>query len=300
MSNNDFLEQQIEAFLGGKMNAEEQAVFKKALSENQELVKVLALRQLEFEVAENIIAQDIRQQLQALKASQPIPSAASIWKKIYMRLLLLAVLLVLLGGLLHWYFKRPLPTPTNTIPPLESPPQKELPTPELLPESPNKAAPTPQNNPKETPRQQEADPIALSKFWYTEPDFSTLRSLSPQSTDAYGEALDAWQEKDFKKVRLLLENHSKDDPNIFRVRMLLAHAHYQLGDFQRAYRLFASIADSQLMPWAEEAQWYAILALLALGETENSDFQKKLQSISTTKNHPYFDQAKQLKASLSD
>lgn len=307
MEHNYLFEHQIEVFLSGKMTSDEQTAFKKALSENPDWAKTFALRQLEFEVAENIIAQDLRRHLQQLKTNKPTTSTNPFSKKKAQNtrwlLLLTGALLLLIGGLYWWASAVPASDHPDTnkqpAPTMEGDPTQELPPQEATPDKTDDATLPPPGKRAAPTRQSKAEAIALSKAWYSEPDFSSLRHVSPPAADTYEQALDAWHSKDFKRVVQLLDNTPDGDPNIFRVKMLLAHAHYQSGGYQEAFQLFHSIADSQLLPWAEEAQWYALLSLLALDQAGNKVFQSILQNIRSSEAHPYYHQAMQLEAAMS-
>ena len=116
--------------------------------------------------------------------------------------------------------------------------------------------------------------------------------------DPFEAALSAWQKKDWTAVLAALRSMETSDPQFIRAQAFRAHAQFKLKQFKQAAQTFAAVSDSRIQPWAEEADWYLLLALLADGQAETAGFQTRLSKVLSDAGHPYFADAEALKKQL--
>lgn len=113
-------------------------------------------------------------------------------------------------------------------------------------------------------------------------------------------ALSAWQKKDWTTVLFALRDVSTNDPQFIRVQAFRAHAQFKLKQFKQAAQTFSAVSDSRIQPWAEEADGYLLLALLADGQEQTAGFQTRLSKVLSDAGHPYFADAEGLKKQLGN
>lgn len=269
----------IDAYLSGAMTAEARTAFEIACRQDPALAEALALRQMEFDVAEALIAQDIRAQMAALRAQEtPTDHTPKSGAGGRMRWIALGGLLGL-AALFYWLNDR---QPADTGP--------------VLPEP---VVPTPQNPPVDTPRTippplQPANPPAQSSpsgrlqamRLYQRPDMGLLRG-NDAGGDPLAAAVTAWDSNNYVRVIALCNNISADNPSYWRAQYMQAHAAFNLKRFEAAGRLFAAISAAKVMPWAEEADWYYLLSLLAADKRYSPAFEQQLKKIERDSGHPY-------------
>lgn len=305
MNDNEIFYDQIEAFLAGRLAPDQREAMEKAMLENPDLARELALRRLEFDVSEALIAQNIRGQLARLRmppSPEPPPDPPAYKYKFRPLFWMIALMLTVaaIGG--YWWSRQP----TRMIPNQEQAPSL---VPELTPPVLKDVPPTRANQDttppdrKVTPGSPENKPVrpllAMATELYQRPDMQTLRGTAPVAGDAYELALSAWEKQDYTAVVTALQNISSDDPKWMRALTLRAHAQFNLKRFAQACESFATIADSKIMPWSEEAEWYVLLASLAEGKAETANFRARLEKLLSDQGHPYVEQAKDLKGRLS-
>jgi len=295
MHHKGLLYDQIEAFLNGQLAGDARESMLKALAEDPELARELELRRLEFEVSESLIAQRIRDQLRGLRSPESPPPVPG--RKFRRLLYWIAAMLSIAAIGVYW-------RQTHTIPTAPNPVQAPGHTPPVQPDVP--ASSGPQANQDGTKSERKNTPenkaarrhLALATGLYRRPDLETLRSAAPAANDACDLALAAWEKQDYAAVIAALQNFSDKDPKWMRALTLRAHAQFNLKRFAAASQSFSTIAESKIMPWSEEADWYALLAMLADGKADTAAFLAQLNGVLADPGHPYFEQAKALKGRL--
>ena len=301
-TNNEALYEQIERYLSGQLSDEESAALRQALLNDAELAQAVELRRLEFEVSEALIAQRIRDQMQRLRSGPPPDAAQHVQDqtarapRLRIPAWVIAAMLIIAAIGIYWWVVR---MPDRVSPASTSQPAAPLPpvdTPPAPPQANNTPLPTP---PQTTPNALPARHLALALSSYRDPDFETLRGAEIPG-DPFGAALSAWQKKDWAAVQTALRNIAANDPQFIRAQEFRAHALFKLKRFGQAAQTFAAVSDSRIQPWAEEADWYLLLAWLADGQGETAGFRSRLERLTSDPGHPYFAEAGALKKQLSE
>lgn len=287
---------QIDAWLTGQLPPDEQQAMQKAIGEDPALAREIEIRRLEFDVSEALIADNIRQQLQRLRTVPATPENPT-GAKNRMRFLLLAlILLVAAVGIYRWN--------TPALPPTPAPAPAK-PGPATTPAPPSAPVPQANNtpeNPDQTPPEageRKTSYLALATALYQNPDFESLRGTAPDAADPLETALSAWQKQDYAAVITLLQTVAATDPKYWRAMTLVAHAQFKLNRFGPAARTFAAIADGKIQPWAEDADGYVLLAMLAGGQSGTAAFRSRLNKVLVDTGHPWFEQAKTIQSRLA-
>lgn len=284
---------QIEAYLTGRLTPEQDDAMRRALRDDPELAHEVEVRRLEFEVSEALIAENIRGRLQDLRAEQtPDPGASKSRFKKYRLFVFFCVIAVM--GIYWWTTRAPEPA-AEGMPPVKSPVARPD-----TPPVPQAGAPAfPDASPKIEPlRKPGHQHLALATELYQKPDFEFLRSANTSPADPLEAALAAWQKQDYKAVIEALQAVAPDAPQYWRAMTLQAHAQFQLKQYKTAAQYFIIIADSKVQPWAEEADGYLLLALLAEGQGQTKVFQYRLGKVLADDSHPFQDMARTIRQRL--
>lgn len=284
---------QIEAYLAGQLPPDEQEAMEKALRADPALAREVELRRLEFEVSESLIAENIRQHIRRLRAEPP-PENRHGNKNRFLFWLIAAVLLITAIGIYRWQLAPeplPGPGPTPTLPDRSTDTTPAAPQAVNPPANDNKPAPSPGG--KQNPY------LALAAELYQNPDFESLRGATSGPADPVAAALDAWQKEDYAAVVTALQTVAASDPKYWRAMTLTAHAQYKLEQYGTAARTFTTIADGKIQPWAEEADGYLLLAMLADGKGGTTDFRNKLKKVLDDPGHPWFEPARTIQSRLA-
>lgn len=273
---------QIEAYLTNRLAPAERAAFEEALATDPALARETELRRLEFDLSETLLADSIRSQFETLRAEPP-PSG----KKRRLLWLLAAAALLATISILLWVW--PGSEPAGDVPPVE----KKATPPSSIPDAvaPQAIQTPPPDLAPAKPTQPINRHLALANELYQPPEFETLRSPEPSSSDPIDVAGAAWKKQDYNSVIAVLQPITATHPAYWRAMTLRAHAHFQLKHFSQASRDFTVIAAGKVMPWSEEAEGYQLLALLADGQGDTPAFRQYLQKILADAGHPAFDLA---------
>ena len=295
--NNETLYAQIDPYLSGQLSEAESAAMQQALLHDAELAQEVELRRLEFEVAEGLVAQRIRDQLRRLRTEPPLggPPQPIQKERFSIPKWAIAAMLVIVAIGVYWW-AMPL---TSSAPPL-TPSVTPVPPPDSAarpPQADNTPVPQP-STPPAGAKTEAARHLALATQLYRDPDFQTLRGAAPGAGDPFEAAFLSWEKQDWAAVLTALRNVAANDPQHIRAQAFRAHAQFKLKRFGSAAQTFAAVSDSRTQPWAEEADWYVLLALLADGQAETPGFQTRLGKVLSDAGHPYFAEAEYLKRQL--
>ncbi|MCC6461599.1 MAG: hypothetical protein IT260_14085 [Saprospiraceae bacterium] len=279
-----------------QLDAEAREAMRQAIAADPDLAREVALRRLEFEVAEALIANQIRAQLHTLRTEpppEPPPDTTRTTRYRYFFWLIAALLGIAAIGIYRRYAQTSLTLPAPSPPPG---PSRQTPARDTspLPQARNQSAPA-QPAPASTSN---ARPLALATELYQRPQFETLRSTQAAPNAPFEAALTAWSNQEYAAVLSALRPVSDRDPQHLRAATLRAHAQFNLKQYAQAAVGFRAVADTRTMPWAEEADWYLLLAMAANGQSGSSDFQTRLAQLCSDSGHPFADQALELRRRL--
>jgi tetratricopeptide (TPR) repeat protein len=287
MKDNTAFFDQIDDFLVGKLSAQAQEAMQQAIAQNERLAQEVAIRKMEFEVSEAIIAGDIRAHFTQLRDNlapqeQPNPLSKKWWW-----LLLVAVVVT---SCIAWFLW---PTPLN--PPVE----QNLPM--ILNDS-IAAVDTTDKLPRiqtSSPAQLTQNFRALAQAAYSDPDLSTLRTATLRNSSSKKDQIKAaWDNQDFKTVINILEETNKNEPDYIQSRYFIAHALYKLGKYKDAADMFGTVSNSKLLPSSEEADWFVLVAILVAQPFDQQAFKQREKVILNDPQHPYYNQLAKLKIDI--
>lgn len=284
MSNNTEYHQNIEAYLLGQLTPETLALFEAAMQQDPALAETVELRRLEFDVAEAIVADDIRAQMAALRTEEDEPTESTPERspKKFPRWWA-ALGLFCLGALFVWLNRNT--APTYAPPPVVPPAPKQAPTPPDFPQQSNDSKQQPIHIPPPSSR----PPLQASNQavrLYQRPDLGTFRG-NDNPEDPLAEAIKAWDQHDYANVDAYCKAITTDNPSYWRAQYIRAHAAFNRKRFGEAAALFSNISNSKVMPWAEESDWYGLLSLLAADKRGTPAFEELWEKIKGDVGHPY-------------
>lgn len=291
---NNFYEK-IEDFLAGKLPAAEAQKMEAARAADPELDAEINWQRAELELAEATIARQIRQQFAELRATDAPQPTANFSKKIW----LAAALIVGVAGAFFYFSKisKPEKTPAaEQFLPTENEPAPQPAEPTF--EQP-KNSPPPAENLKSKPAPP-SQPIAknfrkIGAEAYRQPDFSNIRAAATGENELLAEAIESIENQNFKHAA---ERLSSVAATSTRARYLLAHCYFLDKKFAAASPIFTDLARSGVQPWAEESEWFELLARLAAGASPDLDFSRKLGKLVGDDGHPFHSEALELAARL--
>lgn len=82
-----------------------------------------------------------------------------------------------------------------------------------------------------------------------------------------------------------------------KARYFLGHSYYQDGQYEEAARIFRLLAFTRDFRFEEDAEWFTVISLLA-GKADRSRILGALQPILAKENHPYYQEALQLRGKI--
>lgn len=301
--NNDALYGQIDQYLSGQLPEAAAAAFRAAMLEDAALAQEVELRRLEFEVSEALIAQSIREQMHRLRAGPPPQGGTSqpVQKeKLRFALWAAAAMLCIAAIGVYGWFRRSAATAPAQPDAMPSAPVQPSPDSALrLPQAGNDPAPKPEEDSQVSPPKTGTPRyLALAAQLYRDPDFETLRGASPDAGDPFESALSFWKKRDWASVLSALNGVSASDPQFIRAQAFRGHAQFKMKRYGQAAATFKAVSGSRVQPWAEEADWYSLLSLLAEGKANEPDFRARLQKLLSDAGHPYFEEAERLRRAL--
>lgn len=205
---------------------------------------------------------------------------------------LLAGLLALvgMGGAIYWQLNRiPSSAPVNT--PEKTKPAEQQKTDTIAEIKPPSVPPIP---PTEKPQKKQKTPdyITLAQAAQEIPD-EYLRSGSNPEMPALDSAKWALADSKYTKVIILLQPLMQNNPAM-EEQELLAHAYFKERAWKEAAVLFEQLAATGFRPYAERAEWHALLCYVAMGPSGKPMAKKVLKKIEAKPTHVYRSKAQYL------
>lgn len=301
MQNQEYYIGQIEDFLLEKLSEQDRQHFLEAMKEYPNLKEEVALRQIEFDAAEEIIANDIRNQYSAIRTEGTDTPLVSKKKTTRNWMILGSIILVCLGIL---YFTRPKSTsetPIQTTSPEKEPAVTD--TANNIPRSPKIQMGTKpamitkreeeikaKNNIKVVPVDQKVNNkkrLLLASMLYRDPVIDVLRSNKSDQEDPFYKAQSNWSANNVNLALLALEKVDKSDPRYTYAKLLSGYACFKLRRFQQAEAHFQYVIKQNKMPYKEDAEWNLLLTQLAMGKGNSNEFLQLLKKLIDDKDHTY-------------
>lgn len=141
------------------------------------------------------------------------------------------------------------------------------------------------------------DPAGLASAYYATPDLNAQRSVTedPNTANALTQGLEMLNLKQYQEAIATLSIIDAGNEQYVPAQYALGHAYYLAGQYQAAESSFAVVSDSGDFRYAEDGEWYALLACLAQGQTCNT----RLQAIITQPDHTYIKQAREISEKIN-
>lgn len=128
--------------------------------------------------------------------------------------------------------------------------------------------------------------LALADRLYQKPGPELLQAaVPPDAAPAMQNAFAAWEQSDYPAVLNALQSVPERNPAYVPALYLKAHTYYQLRQYDTAAEHFTAVSDLKVAPYAEDADAYLLLSLLAQGQAQTSKFQAHLRQVLSTPAH---------------
>lgn len=279
-------EETIRAYLKGGLPPNERQAFESELTRDAALAEKTSLMSAEMAAAEWLIAEENRALFAQWKVEkqQKVPNRTldkfSTW-------ILLAFCLAVLS-VAFWYLRpiRPSTPATPSTPVLPQANQEKIPAVE-------------EKNDVDLPVQPPAGRryLALARRHYSEPVLTTLRRSQTDTTKTpFILAREAYAAGNYEQALGLLEQ--VDSTRRQAADFLAAHALYHLGKYRDAEKTFENVVASGSKQYRYPGEWSMLVCRLAQLPLRKAVFEKQLDDILKNPDHPYFQQAENLKKDL--
>ena len=274
---------QIDLFLTGQLSPEATAEMEAAIQQDAALAQAVTLRQMEFETAETIIANNLRAQMQQFRNEKMPESENQPWW--FSPWLWLILLVVILAGLSLFAWLKP-STPPDKPAILTPPDSTGSVTLQPIQDTTQQTLNTTPPQPVSSGRAYAALATNAYKF-----DDSGLRGNNEPDFDAM---LEAWDQKKYPLVIELFDALPNNHSDRIRAVELGAHAAFRSGQYPLASRLFRQMIQ-QGSPYDKQGEWYLILSELK----QNNLLTASINRISLDADHEHQADAKLLKQALA-
>ena len=315
--------EKIDAYLLHQLSPAERAALENELINNPQLQRQLQQQRLEHQLMENLIAGDLRRDLQIWQREAdaapvvPRPSIERTARRVpfYQRTGFLAAaasLLLLIAVAILLY--QPNPSGANIADNTPSGPPAEIsPAPEPLPttpptdnsvtttnESPVKSPQLPPSGNNSTPPPGSPKPavvpatpdyLAIARTYSSPIDFNHVRSTEQDGTP-YHTALTQLKSGNYPAAIASLRNLLTTDAKNLNVRYYLGLALYQNGDFAAAIPQLQAVATDTYYLENETAQWR--LGLAYLQDKQATAARAVFNDIITDEEHAYYAEAQEI------
>ncbi len=304
----------IDDYLDGKLNDADLIAFESAMKSDKALENEVNVYKLEKKATQLLVENDLRQKMKDWKAQReankekiktsPIKPAFKLWW------ILGYAILGLFVALFAWLnfnktVKTESPSIDNKVEKVEK--VEEFEKVEIKQDSPKSILPikprpdivgtrlrtNPKVNINEATENSDLAYVNLANSFYQSPDFSeAFRSVDEKIADTLKTLLEFWQKKDYSGVVQLVQTMGKSNNQNMLPQALLAHAQFNLKNFEEAESIFSNLSSKDLGQISEDANWYRALCLLALQKIAPA--KEILQTIANVKNNPKSEEAEKL------
>lgn len=297
--NLQYYQAKIESYLLNKLSDNDKMEFVEAMNAFPQLKEEVSIRQIEFAVSEELIAEKIRNQFKAIQSEQEYkPEEVPFYSKYAWLIWSVLVIILLIGS----YFLINRTESFDKINPL-APKQDTLNGIKDNPQTPNlnrlkQSSPKLDKGLSPISPQRKAKLLAIAKEFYRSPEMDALRTDNSGTEGPITKAQKAWTDHDLKKVITILETVDEKDPRYLNAQLLLGHAYYQTRNYQKAKYSFNIVKQKNIMPYSEEAEWNILITLVAQHKVRTPYFKKHLDKIIKDAGHSYNAQAIALEEKL--
>lgn len=285
----DWWDDQIRAYLRGKLAAVEKEQFEKMLREDPEFVAEVALLRAEVASTEVLIAADTRQLFQQWQTEEPPQTLYLGIKRPFWMLTIAAALLVVFLILLFRYRSPSALNPVTQPPPS---PAAERPVPDAIPSLQAPQAEAPAKSPAK-------NYWAMARQHIQNPLSANLRRPSGDSTlSTFQQAQRAYAAGNYQQTLDLLAQ--TDSTRQQSATYLSAHALFQLRRFDLATAQFERLIGQNSRQFRFHSEWGLLMCRLADCPRREAAFRRQLNDLLAQPQHPYFEQARALQKTLKE
>lgn len=289
----------IDAYVKGQLNAAEKADFETTLQSDPDLAKAVEQARIDVGIANLLIDDEVRGWMQEWEneppASTPNPPRPGIgWKWLG-----LTAFIAVLGGAV-WFFNRSGTNNKEQTPEQEQPVQQKPPVRTDVPVVQQETVPPKTVPEKSASPAADARYTALAETGFRRSDnTSYLRSIEPVQTQKTplhraAEAMDARQ---YDRAIDILSPLPSTDPEYIAAQTLLGESYFLKKQFSKAEQAYTTALRSGKIS-SDAVEWSLLMSYLAQYTTKKSDFDRLLNRILADLDHPEYDQAVGLQKAL--
>ncbi len=276
----------IQDYLRGRLPAAERDQFEQQLESDPGLAEEVALQRAELAAAEQLLASETRAWMREWqKPAQPVFRAGRFWW--LAAVAAGALLLTAAIYLLNLPETSPKDQPEVVLPPVDKPVAIET---------------DPVPAPQPAPAQKTAAPpdyLAEARLHFQEPVLSDIRRANTDSVAGlFRQAQAAYAAADYRRTLDLLAQ--TDSTRMQSATFLEAHALFHLNRFAEAEARFETLVAQNSRQFRYPAEWGLLICRLASFPEREQVFQQQLDALLDNPQHPYFEQAKNLKSALNE
>ncbi len=277
----------LQAYLQGKLSAQERALLEEKISSDPDLARAVALHRAEMAASELIIAEETRQLFREWKKPRRTRNSLILWIAGLVAILALLAIAV-------WQASRPTTTPAPAANPNPTPTESPSPaTPMAEPPAAQQSRP---NQPVATARPGSSY-RKLAGLFFEEPALSNFRQVPTDSIlSIFSQAQQAYTAGSYQQTLDLLAQ--TDSTRRQSATFLRANALFHLGRFAAAEAQFATLVNQNSRQYRYPAEWGLLLCRLANTPNREQVFRQQLDAMLLQPEHPYFEQAKKLKKEI--
>jgi hypothetical protein len=276
------------AWLNGQLAPAEREKMERLLDSDPSLAAGMARRRAEMAVSELLIAAETRNLFREWRAEspQPLPGVKpAVW----------------LAGIVAGFVLMAVAVWLVCFPPGAPALPAENPSPKLQPTPPASSAPiaaAPAEKPAATPAAS-INYRALATRYLPDPTFSKLRRTTVDTAASpYRQAQRAFEAGDYRRtIGLLAQTDSTQQQS---AAFLSAHALFRLQRFAEAEAQFARLVEGNSRQYRFASEWAVLMCRLADFANHHKEARQQLDSILNNPEHPYYEQAKQLRQKMKE
>jgi len=325
--NQDHISHLIQRYLKGTLSDTEKADLEQRLSQDAELSEEVELQRLEKQVADELIARNLREKMRRLDEQAPPISGLRLSKGFL--LLVFTVLTIVLFGGIYWFsysgevefskqksLPRDIDLQHNAKDPLNSNPEKSPPLPkggdqvEYFIDKLNDTAhnePTPSLSSKNDKPRTKLPAQTLKAYRqmamaYFEPMNRLVESsMGEERIEKPGNSvLDAdqhYQKGELSKAITVMQQIADEKPDASRLHLILGKLYFEAGDFPKAIAVLQPVSERNSL-YASEARWNLLLSYLANYESHQANYEALMDKIIADPRHFRYDSANALRKKL--
>lgn len=320
--------EQIEAYLRGQLPPGEVAAFEAEMAGDADLTALVQQHRLERQGLELLVERNLFAQMAAWDREMALQPPAMQAKRggrspLGMLWRVAAVLAVAVFG---WWLLRESTsgTPDTAAPIVSKKPEIRSKTPTIRkPTSPKPipapAAPEEETDPEaiaehtppgsaepsvlpapvyEIPETSAPDYAALADEFYRERDFIPPAGTKGGGSASYQQALDNYRAGKYSDAASKLLPGAATGTDALLQKELMAHSLYKSGRYEAALPYLLEIIGTRQQPYAQRAEWAAVLTLLHQTKTKKTLLDRILSGILANPQHPFYTPARALKEKM--